>query len=159
MGCRSYDEVSRTGFASWSFPRAGAPCHGSHQLVLKFIDLKMLRANCDVLFANSIGKGEAGVMENTHVCSEQSCERTAHSGFLSNPRKTHSLPIFAGMTCFEMLHSPLGCETWGYKEGSHGKTHSVNYGHPLVRSCGHVMVYQGRLLESIMPHSSTNQRH
>jgi len=98
-------------------------------------------------------------MENTHVCSEQSCERTAHSGFLSNPRKTHSLPIFAGMTCFEMLHSPLGCETWGYKEGSHGKTHSVNYGHPLVRSCGHVMVYQGRLLESIMPHSSTNQRH
>jgi len=59
MGCRSYDEVSRTGFASWSFPRAGAPCHGSHQLVLKFIDLKMLRANHDVLFANSTATAQA----------------------------------------------------------------------------------------------------
>jgi len=93
------------------------------------------KSRCAVckLDSNCAGKGEAGVMENTHVCSEQSCERMAHSGFLSKPRKIHSLSLFAGMTCFEMLHSPLGRETWGHKDSSQRKVHSVNCSHPLVQ--------------------------
>jgi len=72
--------------------------------------LEMLPANLTVRCASWIAtanyqKGEAKVMDDTHVCSEETCQRIAHSGFVTKPRKMHCLLAFVGMTCFEIIHS------------------------------------------------------
>ena len=80
-------------------------------------------------------KGETGVMDSTHVCSEVACHRMAHGGFVAKMRKMHCLPAFIGMTCFEIIHSQTGRETWSYKPDreARNKACSVNCSHPLAQ--------------------------
>jgi len=85
-----------------------------------------------------IREATAGMIEeHTHVCTVADCDRIAHNGFLQSPRRIHTLEPFKGMTCFEILHSPIGHEVWNYKgkdrASVNAKPYSVNYSHPLVQ--------------------------
>jgi len=97
------------------------------------------KSRCAVckLDSNLQRSGEVGVMEHTHVCTVADCDRIAHNGFLQSPRRIHTLEPFKGMTCFEILHSPIGREVWNYKgkdrASVNAKPYSVNYSHPLVQ--------------------------
>ena len=93
------------------------------------------KSRCAVckLDCNYQQKGETGVMDNTHVCSESSCHRIAHSGFVATKQKIHLIDAFVGMTCFEILHSAVGREIWSYKEEHNKKAYGVNYSHPVVQ--------------------------
>jgi len=97
------------------------------------------RSRCVVcrLDTNYERKGETGVMENTCSCTQANCERIAHSSILITPRKIHEVGAFAGMTCFEILHSTVGKEVWSYKglerTSVKEKVYSVNCSHPVVQ--------------------------
>jgi len=97
------------------------------------------RSRCVVcrLDCNYERKGEQGVMENTCCCTLPSCERIGHTSFLLKPRKIHEVSAFVGMTCFEILHSPIGKEVWQYKGSERAsvkeKVYSVVGSHPVVQ--------------------------
>jgi hypothetical protein len=55
--------------------------------------------------------GEAGVRTNVSICNK--CGATAHSFTpVRGNRSIHKLPKFANITCFQILHSPIGLELW-----------------------------------------------
>jgi len=106
------------------------------------------------LDANLARRGETGVMDNTHTCTQNDCDRIAHFGFLAEPRKVHRMEFFKGMTCFEIVHSKVGREVWSYKGSSHvsgkAKSYSVNYGHPVVKEL--------RRLHGLIPQQQRRKR-
>jgi len=115
-----------------------------------------VKSRCVVckLDANLAKRGETGVMDNTHTCSDPNCDRIAHNGFLSDCRKIHGLDVFKGMTCFEIIHSKIGREVWAYKGTSlvtgKRKSYSVNY--------SHVVVQELRRLHGLIPQQQRRKR-
>jgi len=114
------------------------------------------KSRCAVckLDCNYEQKGEAGVMDNTHVCSELNCDRIAHSGLVTKTRKIHTMEVFTSMTCFEIMHSVVGREIWAYRESFNGRVYSVNYGHPVVQD---LRVMHGHTRLPVRRRRSTNQ--
>jgi len=106
------------------------------------------------LDANLTRREEAGVMDNTHTCTQTDCDRIAHFGFLSEVRKIHKMEVFKDMTCFEIVHSKVGREVWSYKGRSQvsgkAKSYSVNYGHPVVKEL--------RRLHGLVPQQQRRKR-
>ena len=72
-----------------------------------------------------------GIRSNVGYCAK--CKMCAHTVCVNdNCRKIFDIPEFKGKTCFDIMHSELGCELWSRnKSVGDKKSYTVKTNHPV----------------------------